>query len=90
MHAMTMTQTYEYNGFTLNVAVESDFSRAAHAQARNPGYVAVVRICEAGTSLSRFSPLRLGESAGRAFATRNEALTGGLSAACTIVDDLFG
>ena len=88
---MTMTQTYEYNGFTLNVAVESDFrARAADAQARNPGYVAVVRICEAGTSLSRFSPLRLGESAGRAFATSNDALTGGLSAACTIVDDLFG
>ncbi|ALL70156.1 hypothetical protein K788_0001495 (plasmid) [Paraburkholderia caribensis MBA4] len=40
--------------------------------------------------MSRFSPLRLGEAAGRAFASKHDALTGGYSAACTIVDDLFG
>ena len=86
-----MTQSYEYNGFTLRVAVESDF-RSHHAPARtsNPGYVAVVRICESGTSVSRFSPLRLGDVAGRAFANKDDALTGGYSAARTIVDDLFG
>lgn len=86
-----MTQIYEYNGFTLRVAVESDFrSHAAHPDTDKPGYVAVVRICESGTSVSRFAPLRLGNTVGRAFATRDDALTGGYSAARTIVDDLVG
>jgi hypothetical protein len=80
-----MTQTYEYNGFTLRVAVESDF----RGRASKPGYVAVVRICEPGTLVSRFSPLRLGDTAGRAFASKDDALTSGYSAARTIVDDLF-
>jgi hypothetical protein len=86
-----MTQTYEYNGFTLSIAVESDFrSHAAHSGTSNPGYVAVVRICESGTSVSRLAPLRLGNSVGQAFASKDDALTGGYSAARTIVDDLFG
>ena len=86
-----MTQTYEYNGFTLRVAVESAFqSHAARAGTNNPGYVAVVRICESGTSVSRFAPLRLGSTVGRAFASKDDALTGGYSAARTIVDDLVG
>lgn len=86
-----MTQSYEYNGFTLRVAVESDFrSHQAPARTSNPGYVAVVRICESGTLVSRFSPLRLGDAAGRAFASKDDALTGGYNAARTIVDDLFG
>ena len=85
-----MMQTYEYNGFTLRVAVESDFrSPATPARASKPGYVAVVRICEPGTLVSRFSPLRFGDTAGRAFASKDDALTGGYSAARTIVDDLF-
>ncbi len=86
-----MTQTYEYNGFTLRVAVESELRpHAARARTNQPGYVAVVRICESGTSVSRFSPLRLGDAAGQAFASKDDALTGGYSAARTIVDDLFG
>jgi hypothetical protein len=85
-----MTLVYEYNGYTLRIAAESDFR--AHMGKRkpgNPGYVAVVRIFEVGSAVSRFAPLRLGESAGHSFASEREALDGGYCAARTIVDDLF-
>jgi hypothetical protein len=36
-----------------------------------------------------YSPLRFGEARGRPFATEADALMGGYSAACKIVDDLF-
>ncbi|MBN3762280.1 hypothetical protein [Burkholderia sp. Ac-20365] len=85
-----MTHTYEYNGFTLQVAIESAFRPRPRASASARGYVAVVRICDAQTSLPRFSPLRLDEFSGRPFASEKDALTGGYSAARTIVDDLFG
>lgn len=83
-----MLQTYEYNGFTLQIAVEHDFHRSSGC-ADHPGYVAVVRICEPGSILSRFSALRLGETGGRAFASRAEALDGGFEAAQRMVDDLL-
>jgi hypothetical protein len=86
-----MTRTYEYNGFTLQVAVESGFrNRPTKRAATHPGYVAVVRICEAGSAVPRLSPLRLGEAGGHPFASEAEALNGGYIAARTIVDDLFG
>jgi hypothetical protein len=85
-----MTQTYEYNGYTLQIAVESDFQYGhGTLKPRKPGYVAVVRICESGSLLSRFSPLRLGENTRRPFVNESDALNGGYRAACTIVDDLF-
>lgn len=64
-----MPQTYEYNGFTLQIAIEHDFHRPS---CRNGPfrYVAIVRICEPGTFLSRFSSLRQGEAGGRASASR--------------------
>jgi hypothetical protein len=84
-----MTQSYEYNGYTLQIAIESDFqSRKGARPSGKPGYVAVVRICEPGTQLSRFSPLRFVEKAGRPFVSESEALDGGYQAARTLVDDL--
>jgi hypothetical protein len=84
-----MTQTYEYNGFTLQIAIESDFQNRQNVRlSEKPGYVAVVRICEPGTQLSRFSPLRFVEKAGSPFVSESEALDGGYHAACTLVDDL--
>lgn len=84
-----MTQTYEYHGYTLQIAIEFDFrTREGVRITANPGYVAVVRICEPGTRLSRFSPLRLVEKAGHPFLSESEALDGGYHAACTLVDDL--
>ncbi|BCZ84855.1 hypothetical protein [Paraburkholderia terrae] len=86
-----MTRTYEYNGFTLQVAVESGFcSRSTDCPSAHPGYVAVVRICEAGSAVPRLSPLRLGEAGGHPFDSEADALNGGYIAARTIVDDLFG
>jgi hypothetical protein len=84
-----MPQTCEYNGFTLQVAIESDFHpRSPHCD-NSPGFVAVVRICDLGTSLSRFSAIRLGEAGGRGFPSEAEALRGGLIAAQRMVDDLL-
>ncbi|SAL86933.1 hypothetical protein AWB74_07903 [Caballeronia arvi] len=83
-----MPQTYEYNGFTLQIAIEHDFHRSPPCSSQL-GYVAVVRICQPGTMLSWFSPLRLGEAGGRSFASRAEALDGGFSAAQRMVDDLL-
>ena len=86
-----MTRTYEYNGFTLQVAVESGFcSRPTECPSADSGYVAVVRICEAGSAVPRLSPLRLGEAGGHPFDSEADALNGGYIAARTIVDDLFG
>ena len=84
-----MTQTYEYNGYTLQIAIEHDFqTRERVRTSGKPGYVAVVRICEPGTRLSRFSPLRFVEKAGRPFLSESDALDGGYHAARTLVDDL--
>ncbi|MGF6601839.1 hypothetical protein P3T23_006590 [Paraburkholderia sp. GAS448] len=86
-----MTRTYEYNGFSLQVAVESDCrSRPAKRASAHPGYVAVVRICEAGSAVPRLSQLGLGEAGGHPFDSEAGALNGGYIAARTIVDDLFG
>jgi hypothetical protein len=85
-----MTRTYEYHGYTLVVAVESDSSwRKAGGTAARVGYVAIVRIFQSGAAMAVFSPLRFGEADGRPFATEADALMDGYSAAQRIVDDLF-
>lgn len=84
-----MATTFEYNGYTLQIVVESDLQTRRDARiSGNPGYVAVVRICEPGTRLSRFAPLRFVEQAGRPFVSASDALDGGYHAARTLVDDL--
>jgi len=85
-----MTRTYEYHGYTLVVAIEVDLSwRLAGGTPARVGYVAIVRIFQAGHSIAVFSPLRFGETGGHPFATEADALMGGYSAARRIVDDLF-
>jgi hypothetical protein len=85
-----MTRTYEYHGYTLVVAIESDFSwQLPSGNTGHMGHVAIVRIFQVGTVVAVFSPLRFGEAGGRPFATEAEALMGGYSAARRIVDDLF-
>ncbi|MGF6638479.1 hypothetical protein OKW38_000547 [Paraburkholderia sp. MM5496-R1] len=86
-----MNRTYEYHGFTLTVAVESDFRWQQKAgPAKQRGFVAIVTIFQSGTAVAVFSPLRFGEASGRPFATEADAVMGGYSAARKIVDDLFG
>jgi hypothetical protein len=84
-----MLQRYDYQGFTLQIAVEHDFRSASHPPQAPRGYLAVIRICEPGTSLSPFSPLRLGEAGGHAFASPDRTISGGFSAAQRMVDDLL-
>ncbi|MCX4157600.1 MULTISPECIES: hypothetical protein [Paraburkholderia] len=81
-----MNRTYHHQGFDVEVAVETDFNWQA---GRSGGYVAVVRICKAGGALAVFSPLRFGESQGKPFFSKTDALMGGYSAGRRIVDDLF-
>ncbi|MGF6638276.1 hypothetical protein OKW39_005492 [Paraburkholderia sp. MM6662-R1] len=48
-----MTRTYEHHGFTLEVGVESDFSWPRIASSANrAGFVATVRILQAGTAVA--------------------------------------
>ena len=87
-----MTRTYDYAGFTFEVSVESEFSAGPNrreGKQAHPGYIAVVKIFQAGNAVAVFSPLRFGELGGRPFATQIDALMGGYSAARKIVDDLF-
>ncbi|NPT48006.1 hypothetical protein GNZ12_43330 [Paraburkholderia sp. 1N] len=85
-----MTQTFEYQGFTIVVDVEADFGWERIASlTQGTGFVSTVRILRAGTALALFSPLRFGDDGGRPFATEADALIGGYSAAQKIVDDLF-
>lgn len=85
-----MTRSYDYEGFTLEISVESDISIGPKTlEPTRPGYVAVVRIFQAANTLAVFSPLPFGASRGRPFATEADALMGGYSAARKIVDDLF-
>ena len=85
-----MTQTFEYQGFTLVVNVETEPRRERTAALEwQVGFVSTIRILRAGTAVALFSPLRFGDDGGRPFATEAEALTGGHIAARKIVDDLF-
>ncbi|WP_321845233.1 hypothetical protein [Paraburkholderia bannensis] len=85
-----MTRSYDYEGFTLEISVESDFTLGAMRPVpRRIGYVAIVRIFQASNTVATFSPLRFGEAGGRPFTTEADALMGGYSAACKLVDDLF-
>ncbi|MEX3954128.1 hypothetical protein AB4Y45_46025 [Paraburkholderia sp. EG287A] len=84
-----MTQSYDYEGLRLEIAVKPDITRPSGLEPARPGYVAVVRIFQKANTVAVFSPLRFGEAGGRPFATEADALAGGYSAACRIVDDLF-
>jgi len=85
-----MTRSYDYEGFTLEISVESEFSIGPNRrEPTRPGYVAIVRIFQAASAVAVFSPLRFGEARGRPFATEADALMGGYSAARKLVDDLF-
>jgi len=85
-----MTQTYQYEGFRLKIAVEAELAiDASRLAQRRPGYIAVVRIFPGASAISAFAPIRLGEAGGQAFATEADAMMGGYSAARKLVDDVF-
>jgi len=84
-----VTRTYEYHGYTVVVAIESDFSPQLGGSAASIGYVAIISIFQVGNAVAVFSPLRFGEADGRPFATQTDALMSGYGAARRIIDDLF-
>ncbi|SAK79562.1 hypothetical protein AWB76_05344 [Caballeronia temeraria] len=85
-----MNCTYQYQGFDIEVSVEAGVNwRGGRAASEEVGYVAVVRICKAGSAVAIFSPLRFGEAQGKPFPSEADALMGGYSAGRRIVDDLF-
>jgi hypothetical protein len=85
-----MNRKYEYRGYAFEVGVESAFTWRPNAPAaKHGGFVATVRIFQAGTAVAIFSPLRFGDIRNRPFDTETDALMGGYSAARKIIDDLF-
>jgi hypothetical protein len=84
-----MMHKYQYKGFEIEVAVQSDFSRVNEDGRASIGHVVIVTVARMGTTVAIFSPLRLGDTDGRAFATKADALMTGYSAARRIVDDLL-
>ena len=85
-----MVRGYQYKGFTIAVAVESDSNWTLQGERTLiAAYVVVVTIERTGTPVAMFSPVRLGDSGARAFSTEGDALMTGYSAARRVVDDLF-
>ncbi|WP_125477775.1 MULTISPECIES: hypothetical protein [Caballeronia] len=84
-----MIRAYEYKGFTLEVAVQSNFTSVPKNERTTVAYVVIVKIGRTGGTVATFSPLRLGDTGGRLFATEGDALMAGYSAARHIVEDLL-
>jgi hypothetical protein len=87
---LPMMRSYQYHGFTIEVAVQSGFSWPKNGtKDAAEGYAAIVSIIQAGAPVAMFSPLRFVDSARQPFSTQGEALMGGYGAGRRIVDDLF-
>ena len=85
-----MIHAYQYHGFDIAVAIETDFSwKGVRGVSATVGYVAIVRISKAGSGVALFSPLRFGESQGKPFISEIDALMSGYSAGRRVVDDLL-
>jgi hypothetical protein len=85
-----MSHTYHYQGFDIEVAVETDYTwKPGRSAMARMGYAVVVRISRAGSAVAIFSPLRFGDSPGKPFFSEVDALMGGYSAGRRIVEDLF-
>jgi hypothetical protein len=85
-----MTHAYQYRGFDIAVGIETDSSwKGVRGASATVGYVAIVRISEAGSGVALFSPLRFGESQGKPFISEIDALMSGYSAGRRVVDDLL-
>jgi hypothetical protein len=85
-----MSRTYQYHGFDIAVAVETDFSwKGGRGVPATVGYVAIVTISRTDAAVAIFSPLRFGESPGKPFISEIDALMGGYSAGRRVVDDLL-
>jgi hypothetical protein len=85
-----MIRRYEYQRFTIEVAVQADFTlQRKSGLAPGIGYVAIVMIRRSEARVAVFSPLRLGDAGGRPFQSHGDALVAGFRAGMRIVDDVY-
>lgn len=85
-----MIRRFEYQCFTIEVAVQADFTlQRKSGLAPGIGYVAIVMIRRSGARVAAFSPLRLGDAGGRPFQSHSDALVAGHDAGMRIVDDVY-
>lgn len=77
-----MRHQCDYRRYSIAVCVEADSNSIAN------GFVATIQISHAETAAPMFAPLRLGDTGGKKFASSEEALTAGCSAAQRMIDDL--
>ncbi|MDH6149481.1 MULTISPECIES: hypothetical protein [Paraburkholderia] len=83
-----MRRIYQYKLFIVEVeALPVTGQGHGSGYASPQGYVALVTVRREGDTGVLFSPLRLGAASGRLFATEEDALATGVSAAQRVIDD---
>ncbi|MEM5422055.1 MULTISPECIES: hypothetical protein [Paraburkholderia] len=82
-----MNRTYEYRGYAIRVGVEANGTLPLERlEIERPRYAAVVSIA-AIDERAVPSPLRIDNAAGLPFHSDIDALMGGYSAACRLIDE---
>jgi hypothetical protein len=86
-----MLRLYGYKGFTLEVAVQTDFNLVLGNDQGSTGYVVDVTIGRPEGTVATFYETRLGDASGKPyyFSTQGEALMAGYSAGRRIVNTLL-
>ena len=86
-----MNRTYEYRGYAIQVSVEANgavpLERSEIKRPLYPRYAAMVRIAANDPSVFPAQALKVGDAAGLPFNSDIDALMGGYSAACRLIDD---
>ncbi|WP_321909481.1 MULTISPECIES: hypothetical protein [unclassified Paraburkholderia] len=82
-----MNRTYEYRGYAIRVGVEANGTvPRERPEIERPRYAAVVSIA-ANDKCALPSPLKIENAAGLPFSSDIDALMGGYSAACRLIDE---
>jgi hypothetical protein len=88
-----MKRTYEYRGYAIHVGVEANgtvlLERAEVKRAAHASYAAVVRIAASDDTATPSHALKIDDAAGLPFGSDVDALMGGYSAACRLIDELL-
>ncbi|MBP0593579.1 hypothetical protein J8I87_28580 [Paraburkholderia sp. LEh10] len=71
-----MSGRFLYHGFIIDVRVQTDW-RTESGLADREGYIAIVKILQAGSRVELFPPLRFGNTEGRPFSRKACAMMAG-------------
>jgi hypothetical protein len=84
-----MNRTYEYRGYAIHVGVEANgaVALARSSAARHHHYAALVRIAANHDVAASLPALKIEDAAGLPFGSDVDALMGGYSAACRLIDE---